>query len=65
MFKRILVSIILGGLFGFISCIFIGTALGTPESMLINAIYLGIISGLLICLILEVNKLSSINKNIE
>lgn len=59
MFKRIIISIILGGLFGFISYIFIGSALGSPESMIFNTIYLGIISGLLICLIIEVNKLSS------
>ncbi|MTI47356.1 hypothetical protein [Sporosalibacterium faouarense] len=61
MIKRIIIGIILGGLLGFISGMVMGSALNAPDDSLLNTFYFGMISGLLICLIIEVNKLS-INK---
>ena len=61
MLKKIIISIILGGLFGFISHIIIGSRLYLPEDMLFFSMFLGVIFGLLICLIVDVNKLIGIN----
>lgn len=58
MFNRILVGIIVGGILGFVSSLFIGSAVGAPDSSLLYSTYFGVVSGLLVCLILEVNKLS-------
>ncbi|MBD8027161.1 hypothetical protein H9636_10895 [Ureibacillus sp. Re31] len=57
MVMRILLGIVAGGLLGFISSSIIGSALNMPDSTIINGIYFGVISGLLVCLILEINKL--------
>jgi ABC-type enterobactin transport system permease subunit len=58
MWTRIIVGIVVGGLLGFVSGIFIGSALGTPDVTALYAIYFGAFSGLLICLIIEVNGLN-------
>lgn len=57
MMMRILLGIVTGGLLGFISSSIIGSALNMPDSTIVNGIYFGVISGLLVCLILEINKL--------
>lgn len=54
-----MISIILGGLFGVVSHIFVGSLLYLPGNMFYISMFLGIIFGLLIRLILDVNKLFS------
>ncbi|MFD2045069.1 hypothetical protein ACFSTA_15400 [Ornithinibacillus salinisoli] len=62
---RIIVGIVAGGLLGFISSLIIGSALGAPDSTAVIATYFGVLSGLLVCLIIEVNKLHNVNKGNE
>ncbi|WP_273129693.1 hypothetical protein ACNRWW_20345 [Metabacillus sp. HB246100] len=59
MLIRIVVAIIAGGMMGFISCLFIASAVNAPDSSLVYSTYFGVVSGLLICLIMEVSKLDS------
>ncbi|MGD7043086.1 hypothetical protein [Jeotgalibacillus proteolyticus] len=62
MIIRILIGIIVGGLLGFISCLLIGSAIDATDETALFAIYFGIVSGLLVCLIIEVNKLNHTKK---
>lgn len=60
---RILIGIVVGGILGFISCLLIGSAMNAPDVTVLFATYFGVISGLLVCLIIEVNRLNDIKNN--
>ncbi|WP_099363913.1 hypothetical protein [Fredinandcohnia onubensis] len=59
---RIMVGIVVGGLLGFISALIIASAMNAPDVTVLYAIYFGVISGLLVCLIMEVNRLNNTKK---
>ncbi len=65
MLSRILAGIFLGGILGFISGLFIGSAVGASDSSLVYSTNFGVVSGLLICLIIEVNKLNNEKRSNE
>ncbi|MBM7578198.1 hypothetical protein [Jeotgalibacillus terrae] len=59
MIIRILIGIVVGGLLGFISSLLIGSAMNASDETALFAIYFGVVSGLLVCLIIEINKLNN------
>lgn len=55
-------GIFMGGLLGLICGLVIGTAVDATNSTLVSSTYFGVVSGLLICLIIEVNILTDTKK---
>ncbi|PKR76705.1 hypothetical protein CEY16_12870 [Halalkalibacillus sediminis] len=55
---EIIVSIVGGGLFGFITGIILGSFIQTGDELALHAVYYGAIIGLIILLIWKVNNLT-------